>query len=125
MELAVGFEPTWTFVSGLQNRCNQPLCDTSIDGGECRIRTYGTEDHPYNSLAGSRFQPLSQFSLLQTTNLNQGHSPSGAPKEVPLFIQVKEYPRFITSLRLARRSEKAISFVIELTATMQAFAFGF
>ena len=30
VEPGAGFEPAWTFVSGLQNRCNQPLCDPGL-----------------------------------------------------------------------------------------------
>ena len=31
-EPTIGFEPTRTFVSWLQVRCNQPLCDVGIEG---------------------------------------------------------------------------------------------
>lgn len=30
LEPGVGFEPTWTFVGGLQNRCSRPLSDPGL-----------------------------------------------------------------------------------------------
>lgn len=31
IEPDVGFEPTWEFSYGLQNRCNRPLCESGIN----------------------------------------------------------------------------------------------
>jgi hypothetical protein len=44
-----GFEPPWTFVSALQVRCNQPLCDIGMERDRLFIpskdslRPYGAE----------------------------------------------------------------------------------